>query len=51
VVALDVSESTNKIMDKAISLSKLFDAKITGIYVIGIQPTLLSGVINDRELS
>ena len=49
VVALDVSESTNKIMDKAISLSKLFDAKITGIYVIGIQPTLLSGVINDRE--
>ena len=49
MVALDVSDSTNKILDKALSFAKLFDAKITGIYVIGIQPTLLSGVINDRE--
>jgi nucleotide-binding universal stress UspA family protein len=49
VVALDVSGTTNKVLDKAISLAKLSDAKITGIYVIGIQPTLLSGVINDRE--
>ena len=49
MVALDVSDKTNKVLDKAISLAKLFDAKITGVYVIGIQPTLLSGVINDRE--
>ena len=49
VVALDVSDTSNKIIDKALSFAKLFDAKITGIYVIGIQPTLLSGVINDRE--
>ncbi len=49
VVALDVSVSTNKILDQAISLAKLSDAKITGIYVIGIQPTLLSGAINDKE--
>ena len=46
---MDVSAATNKVLDKAISLAKLSDAKITGIYVIGIQPTLLSGVINDRE--
>jgi nucleotide-binding universal stress UspA family protein len=49
VVALDVSSATNKVLDKAISLAKCSDAKITGIYVIGIQPTLLSGVINDKE--
>jgi len=49
VVALDVSSATNKVLDKAISLAKCSDAKITAIYVIGIQPTLLSGVINDRE--
>jgi len=49
VVALDVSVSTNKVLDQAISLAKLSDAKITGIYVIGIQPTLLSGAINDKE--
>jgi len=49
VVALDVSDTSNKILDKAISFAKLSDAKITGIYVIGIEPTLLSGVINDRE--
>ncbi len=49
VVALDVSGTTNKVLDKAISFAKLSDAKITGIYVIGIQPTLLSGVIHDSE--
>ena len=49
MAALDVSDTTNKVLDKAISLAKLSDAKITGIYVIGIQPTLLSGVINDSE--
>ncbi len=31
VVALDVSATTNKILDKAISLAKYSDAKITGI--------------------
>ena len=46
---MDVSDTSNKILDKAISLAKLSDAKITGIYVIGIEPTLLSGAINDRE--
>jgi len=49
VVALDVSATSNKVLDQAISLAKCSDAKITGIYVIGIQPTLLSGAINDAE--
>jgi len=49
VVALDVSAATNKILDKAISLAKLSDAKITVIYVIGVQPTLASSVINYNE--
>ncbi len=49
MIALDVSATTNKVLDKAISLAKLSDAKITGIYVIGIQPTLLSGIIHDSE--
>jgi len=44
---LDISATTNKVLDKAISLAKLSDAKITGLYVIGIEPTLLSGVVND----
>ncbi len=47
MVALDVSATTNKVLDEAISLAKLSDAKITGLYVIGIEPTLLSGVVND----
>jgi len=47
VLALDVSATTHKVLDKAISLAKLSDAKITGLYVIGIEPTLLSGVVND----
>jgi len=46
---LDVSDKSNKILDKAISLAKYSDAKITGIYVIGIQPTLTSGEINPSE--
>ncbi len=49
MVALDVSATTNKILDKAISLAKYSDAKITGIYVIGIQPTLTTGEINPSE--
>ena len=49
MVAVDVSSTSNKVLDKAISLAKCSDAKITGIYVIGIQPTLLSGAINDKE--
>jgi len=49
VVALDVSATTNKILDKAISLAKYSDAKITGIYVIGIQPVLVGGEINPSE--
>ena len=46
---MDVSVTTNKIMDKAISLAKLSDAKITCIYVIAIQPTLASTVINYKK--
>jgi len=46
---LDVSAKTNQILDKVISLAKSSDAKITGIYVIGIQPTLTSGKINPSE--
>jgi len=46
---LDISDKSNKILDKAISLAKIFDAKITGIYVIGIQPTLTNGKIDPSE--
>ncbi len=46
---MDISDKSNKILDKAISLAKTFDAKITGIYVIGIQPTLTTGEINPSE--
>jgi len=49
LVALDVSVTTNKILDKAISLAKYSDAKITGIHVIAIQPTLVGGKINPSE--
>ncbi len=49
MVALDVSDTTNKILDKAISLAKYSDAKITGIYVMGIQTVLTSGKINPSE--
>ncbi len=49
MVAYDVSSTTNKVLDQAISQAKLSGAKITGIYVLGIQPTLLSGAINDAE--
>jgi len=49
VVALDVSANSDKIMDEAISLAKYYDAKITGIHVIGIQPTLADGKINPSE--
>jgi len=49
VAALDVSTATNKILDKAISLAKYSDAKITAIYVISIQPTLVGGKINPSE--
>ncbi len=46
---MDVSDKSNKILDKAISLAKYSDAKITGIYVIGIQPTLTNGKIDPSE--
>ncbi len=46
---MDVSVATNKIMDKAISLAKLYDAKITCIYVISVQPTLVSTVMNYKK--
>ncbi len=49
MVALDVSATSNKILDKAISLAKYSDAKITGIYVMGIQTVLAGGVINPSE--
>jgi len=47
VVALDVSAATNKILDKAISLAKFSDAKITVIYVIGAAATLGESAKND----
>ena len=47
---MDVSDKSNKILDKAISLAKSFDAKITGIYVMPIQPPLTSGYIDDSAL-
>jgi len=50
VVGLDVSVSTKNILDKAISLAKYSDAKITGIHVMDIQLVLPPGVKNDREV-
>ena len=47
---MDVSDKSNKILDKAISLAKSFDSKITGIYVMPIQPPLTSGYIDDSAL-
>ena len=49
MVALDVSDTTNKILDKAITLAKYSDAKITGIYVMGIQTVLAGGVVDPSE--
>jgi len=46
VAALDGSSNANEILDESISLAKIFDAKITGIYVLGIQPTLTDGHID-----
>ncbi len=44
---MEVSDKSNKILDKANTLAKRFDAKITGIYVMPIQPPLTSGYIDD----
>ncbi len=46
---MDVSVTTKKILDKAISLAKYSDAKITGIYVLGIQTVLVGGKIDPSE--
>ena len=46
---MDVSDKSNKILDKAISLAKYSDAKITGIYVLGTQTVLTGGVIDPSE--
>jgi len=49
VAALDVYANSDKIMDEAITLAKYYDAKITGIHVVEIQPTLSNGDINPSE--
>jgi len=49
VVALDVYANSDKIMDEAITLAKYYDAKITGIHVVDIQPTLSNAEINPSE--
>ena len=49
MAALDVYANADKIMDEAITLAKYYDAKITGIHVVEIQPTLSNAEINPSE--
>jgi len=49
LVALDVSNTSKKGLDKAIYLAKISDAKITGLHVIVVHSTLASTVTNYRN--
>ena len=49
LVPLDGSDSSKKGLDKAIYLAKLSDAKITGLSVVTVYPTLVSTVTNYRK--
>ena len=49
MIALDVSDTSKKLLDKAIHIAKLSDAKITGINVVVVQSTLASAVINYKK--
>ena len=49
LVALDISGASKKGLDIAISLAKLFDAKITCVTVLVVHPTLVAAVINYKK--
>ncbi len=49
LVALDVPGPSKNLLDKAISIAKISDAKITGIHVLVVQPTLIATVTNYRK--
>jgi nucleotide-binding universal stress UspA family protein len=49
LLALDESGESNKGLDKAIFIAKLSGAKITGVNVVVVAPTLVSTVINYRK--
>lgn len=49
LVALDVSDTSKKGLDKAIQIAKQSGAKITGVNVVVVQPTLISTVINYKR--
>lgn len=46
LVALDISGASKKGLDTAISLAKLYNAKITCVTILVVYPTLVSTVIN-----
>jgi len=49
LLALDESGESNKGLDKAIFIAKLSGAKITGVNVVVVVPTLVSTVLNYRN--
>jgi nucleotide-binding universal stress UspA family protein len=49
LVALDVSDTPKNVMDTAISIAKISDAKITGVHAVVVQATLVSTVTNYRQ--
>ena len=49
LVALDISGASKKGLDIAISLAKLYDAKITCVTVLIVRPTLVAAVINYKK--
>ncbi|NNL58232.1 MAG: universal stress protein, partial [Nitrosopumilus sp.] len=49
LVALDGSDASKKGLDKAIYIAKLSGAKITGVSVVVVYPTLAGTVINYKK--
>ncbi len=49
LVALDDSDASKKGLDRAIYIAKLSDAKITGVNVVVVYPTLAGIVINYKK--
>jgi len=49
LVALDSSDASKKGLDKAIYIAKLSGAKITGVTVVVVYPTLAGTVINYKK--
>jgi len=49
LVSLDSSDTSKKVLDKAIYIAKLSGAKITGISVVVVYPTLAGTVLNYKK--